>query len=119
LFIEKSGLGPRDLVRARLLKDGSIEVITGVASIGQGVETVIAQICAESLSVEIEHISVVHGQTSRLEVWLGAFVSRVTVRTGSAAQVAARALRDKILGVAAGLMQKDVGELMLIDGMVR
>src|SRR6201996_8104362 len=119
LFIEKSGLGPRDLVRARLLKDGSIEVLTGVASIGQGVETVIAQICSDVLSVEIEQISVVHGQTSRIEVGLGAFASRVTVMTGSAAQVAARALRDKILGVAAGLMQKDVGELMLIDGMVR
>ncbi|HSZ97775.1 MAG TPA: xanthine dehydrogenase family protein molybdopterin-binding subunit [Bradyrhizobium sp.] len=119
LFIEKSGLGPRDLVRARLLKDGSIEVITGVASIGQGVETVIAQICAESLSVEIEQISVVHGQTSRIEIGLGAFASRVTVMTGSAAQVAARALRDKILSVAAGLMHKDIGELMLIDGMVR
>jgi carbon-monoxide dehydrogenase large subunit len=119
LFIEKSGLGPRDLVRARLLKDGTIEVITGVASIGQGVETVIAQICAESLSVEIEQIQVVHGQTSRIETGLGAFASRVTVMTGSAAQIAARALRDKILGVSANLMQKEVGELMLIDGMVR
>jgi carbon-monoxide dehydrogenase large subunit len=94
-------------------------VITGVASIGQGVETVVAQICAESLSVEIEQIQVVHGQTSRIEIGLGAFASRVTVMTGSAAQIAARALRDKILNISAVLMQKEVGELMLIDGMVR
>jgi len=120
LFIEKSGLGPRDLVRARLRKDGSIEVITGVASIGQGVETVIAQICAEALAVEIEHIRVVHGQTSRIEVGLGAFASRVTVMTGSAAQVASQALRDKILAAAARLLQKSSTEdLRLIDGMVR
>jgi aerobic carbon-monoxide dehydrogenase large subunit len=120
LFIEKSGLGPRDLVRCRLLKDGSVEVITGVASIGQGVETVIAQICAEALSVEIEQIRVIHGQTSRIEFGLGAFASRVTVMTGSAAQIASRALRDKILTVAANLMQKnDLDELGLIDGIVR
>jgi carbon-monoxide dehydrogenase large subunit len=120
LFIEKSGLGPHDLVRARLLKDGSIEIITGVASIGQGIETVIAQICADSLSVEIEQIRVVHGQTSRIEVGLGAFASRVTVMTGSAAQIASRSLRDKILGVAATLMQKNsTEELTLINGMVR
>ena len=118
-FIEKSGLGPRDLVRARLLKDGSIEVITGVASIGQGVETVIAQICADVLSVEIEQIRVVHGQTSRIEVGLGAFASRVTVMTGSAAQIASRALRDRILGAAASLMQKQADDLTLVDGIVR
>ncbi|MCP3476737.1 xanthine dehydrogenase family protein molybdopterin-binding subunit [Bradyrhizobium sp. CCGUVB1N3] len=120
LFIEKSGLGPRDLVRARLLKDGSIEIITGVASIGQGVETIVAQICAEVLSVEIEQICVVHGQTSRIEVGLGAFASRVTVMTGSAAQIASRALRDKILAAAATLLRKDSAEdLTLVDGMVR
>jgi carbon-monoxide dehydrogenase large subunit len=119
LFIEKSGLGPHDLVRARLLKDGSIEIITGVASIGQGVETIIAQICAEVLSVEIEQISVVHGQTSRIEIGLGAFASRVTVMTGSAAQIASKALRDRILSVAAKLMHKEIDELTLADGMVR
>lgn len=120
LFIEKSGLGPRDLVRARLLKDGSIEIITGVASIGQGVETIVAQICAEVLSVEIEQISVVHGQTSRIEVGLGAFASRVTVMTGSAAQIASRALHDKILVAAATLLRKENAEdLTLLDGMVR
>lgn len=119
-FIEKSGLGPHDLVRARLLKDGSFEIITGVASIGQGVETAIAQICAETLSGPIEQISVVHGQTSRIEVGMGAFASRVTVMTGSAAKVAAEALRHRILGVASRLMDNaPIEDLSLTDGMIR
>lgn len=119
-FIEKSGLGPHDLVKARLLKDGSFEIITGVASIGQGVETVIAQICAETLSGPIEQIRVVHGQTSRIEIGMGAFASRVTVMTGSAAKVASEVLRDKIFGVASRLMDNaSVEDLSLTDGIIR
>ena len=52
MFVEKSGLGPFDTVRIEVIPDGTIEVITGVASIGQGVETVIAQICADALGVD-------------------------------------------------------------------
>src|SRR5664279_4611245 len=44
MFVEKSGLGPFDTVKIEVKSDGSIEVITGVASLGQGVETAIAQI---------------------------------------------------------------------------
>jgi len=106
-------------VQAAAAKTSAFAAITGVASIGQGVETVIAQICADVLSVEIEQISVVHGQTSRIEVGLGAFASRVTVMTGSAAQIASKALRDRILGAAASLMQKEADDLTLVDGIVR
>ena len=52
MFVEKSGLGPFDKVRIEVKPDGGVEVITGVASIGQGVETVIAQICADALGVD-------------------------------------------------------------------
>jgi carbon-monoxide dehydrogenase large subunit len=48
-FVEKSGLGPFDDVRITLGGDGTIEVITGAVSIGQGVETVMAQFCADGL----------------------------------------------------------------------
>ena len=44
MFVEKSGLGPFDKVRIEVAPSGAVEVITGVASIGQGVETAIAQI---------------------------------------------------------------------------
>ena len=52
LFVEKSGLGPFDKVRIEAKPDGAIEVVTGVASVGQGVETAMAQICADTLGVD-------------------------------------------------------------------
>ena len=67
MFVEKSGLGPFDTVKIEVKSDGSVEVITGVASIGQGVETAIAQICADALGVNYNDIKVIHGQTDRIE----------------------------------------------------
>ena len=49
MFVEKSGLGPFDGVRVTVDTSGAVEVVTGAASVGQGVETVIAQICADAL----------------------------------------------------------------------
>jgi CO/xanthine dehydrogenase Mo-binding subunit len=66
MFVEKSGLGPFDTVRIEVKPDGAIDVITGVASVGQGVETVIAQICADTLGVHYANVRVIHGQTDRI-----------------------------------------------------
>ena len=52
MFVEKSGLGPFDTVRIEIKKDG-VEVVTGNASVGQGIETVVAQICAEVLGARL------------------------------------------------------------------
>lgn len=117
-FVEKSGLGPLDRVRIALEPDGSVEIVTGVASIGQGVETAMAQICAETLAVPIESIRVIHGQTARIEVGFGAFASRVTVMTGSAVRIASEALREMLLTSAAGLLQSDRDSLSLAGGRV-
>ena len=84
MFVEKSGLGPFDKVRIEVGANGAIEVVTGVASIGQGVETAIAQICADTLGVDYAGIKVTHGQTNRIDKGLGAFASRVTVMCGEA-----------------------------------
>jgi carbon-monoxide dehydrogenase large subunit len=51
MFVEKSGLGPTDGVRVSVDGAGIVEVVTGGASLGQGFETVIAQICADALGV--------------------------------------------------------------------
>ncbi|MFZ2094265.1 MAG: xanthine dehydrogenase family protein molybdopterin-binding subunit, partial [Pseudolabrys sp.] len=96
MFVEKSGLGPFDTVRVEIKPDGKIEVITGVASIGQGVETVIAQICADTLGVDYANIRVTHGQTDRIARGMGAFASRVTVMCGEATRLAADKLRTRV-----------------------
>jgi carbon-monoxide dehydrogenase large subunit len=48
-------------VRITLGGDGTIEVITCAASVGQGVETVLAQICADGLGTGLDRIRVIHG----------------------------------------------------------
>ena len=118
IFVEKSGLGPFDGVRITVDESGGIEVVTGAASVGQGAETAIAQICAETLGVGYEKIRVIHGRTDRIPYGMGAFASRVTVMTGSATEIAARKLRAKALVVAAELLQAPAGSLTIADGRV-
>jgi CO/xanthine dehydrogenase Mo-binding subunit len=116
MFVEKSGLGPFDTVRVEVKPDGGVEVVTGVASIGQGVETVIAQICADALGVDYAGIRVTHGQTDRIDKGMGAFASRVTVMCGEATRLAATKLRDKALNHAAQLMQTTADALDIVNG---
>ena len=92
MFVEKSGLGPFDDVRVRRLDGGGVEVVTGAASVGQGMETVIAQICADVLGVDYGDVTVRHGQTDMIGRGMGAFASRVTVMTGVAVYLAATEL---------------------------
>jgi len=115
MFVEKSGLGPFDTVRVTVKPNG-IEVVTGVASVGQGVETVIAQICAETLGVDYATVDVIHGQTDRIARGMGAFASRVTVMCGEATRLASSKLRARALEAAAPLMQTEPGQLDVVNG---
>ena len=118
LFVEKSGLGPFDQVHVSVDTSGAVEVVTGAASVGQGVETVIAQICGEVLGLNYNKIRVVHGQTNRIAHGLGAFASRVTVMTGEATRIAASKVRAKAIETAAELLQAPAGALDIVDGRV-
>ena len=118
MFVEKAGLGPKDGVRIEVDASGAVEVITGGASLGQGFETVMAQVAAEVLGVDYKGLRVIHGQTDRIAHGIGAHASRATVMTASAARVAALALREKILSVAAELLQAPANALDIINGEV-
>ncbi len=118
-FIEKSGLGPFDAVRITVDTSGAVELVTGAASVGQGVETVMAQIAADGLGITPDRIRVHHGRTDMIDHGMGAFASRVTVMTGTATYAACEKLRDKALDVASALLQTPREELELADGTVR
>jgi carbon-monoxide dehydrogenase large subunit/6-hydroxypseudooxynicotine dehydrogenase subunit gamma len=118
VFVEKSGLGPFDGVRVAVDTSGLVEVVTGAASVGQGVETVVAQICADALGVDYRRVRVVHGRTDRIAFGMGAFASRVTVMTGEATRLAAVDVRAKAIEVAAELLQQEPEALDVIDGKV-
>jgi carbon-monoxide dehydrogenase large subunit/6-hydroxypseudooxynicotine dehydrogenase subunit gamma len=118
MFVEKSGLGPTDGVKISIDTSGEVEVVTGGASVGQGFETVMAQVCAEMLGVDYRCVRVIHGQTDRIAEGLGAHASRATVMTASATRVAALNVRAKALEVAAELMQTPADMLDIVDGQV-
>ena len=117
-FVEKSGLGPSDGVRIAVDPTGGIELVSGAASVGQGVETILAQICAEALGVDYRRVRVVRGRTDRIEFGNGAHASRVTVMSGSATYQAALAVRAMALETAAGLLQTTPAELSIVDGQI-
>jgi carbon-monoxide dehydrogenase large subunit/6-hydroxypseudooxynicotine dehydrogenase subunit gamma len=119
MFVEKSGLGPADGVGIEVDSSGAVELITGGASLGQGFETVMAQVCAEVLGVDYRRVRVTHGQTDRIAYGIGAHASRATVMTASATHNGAVKLRAKAIEAAAGLMQAPPDTLEIIDGKVR
>ena len=118
MYVEKSGLGPIDGVRIHVHDSGDVEVITGGASVGQGFETVVAQICADRLGVDYRKVRVIHGQTDRIEYGIGAHATRATVMTGNATAIAAEKVRAKALDMASQLLQADPGRLAIIDGKI-
>ena len=98
---------------------GQVEIVTGAASLGQGIETSLAQIGADGLGVAIDDVRVHHGQTNLIAHGMGAFASRVTVMTGSAVHIAAARLKRRVLETAAGLLQVAAEELEIVEGRVR
>jgi aerobic carbon-monoxide dehydrogenase large subunit len=115
-FIEGGGAGPKELARLVLERDGSVTVTVGSAAVGQGLETVMAQIAADSLGLTIDKVRVLHGSTTLLEDGYGAFHSRSTVLGGSAVYEAAAILLDKIRSAAATRLGCAPGEIELVDG---
>ena len=118
-FLEKSGLGPYEEAIVEVDPTGSVRVITGGASLGQGIETVLAQIAADQLSVPPEEIEVVHTDTDLLPDGVGSWASRSTVVGGSAVMLAAKATAEKALRVAAELLEASTGDLHLEASRVR
>jgi aerobic carbon-monoxide dehydrogenase large subunit len=118
MFIEKSGLGPADGVKISVDTSGAVEVITGGASLGQGFETVMAQVAADALGVDYKRCRVIHGQTDRIAYGIGAHASRATVMTASATHIAALNVRKKALDAAAELLQAPADVLDIVDGEV-
>jgi CO/xanthine dehydrogenase Mo-binding subunit len=105
MFVEKSGIGRWDYARVQLESGGKTVVYAGAASVGQGVETVLAQICAEHLGVGFDDLRVVHGDTATVPDGMGAFGSRTSALTGSAVMKASVALRARLLELAADALE--------------
>jgi xanthine dehydrogenase molybdenum-binding subunit len=103
----------------RLDDFGKVSLLTGASEIGQGSETVLAMIVAEELGVPLARIDVINSDTA-VKPWdVGVHASRTTFIAGNAALMAARALRGKLLALAASVMEEREEDLELADGLVR
>jgi len=100
-FIEGGGSGPKENARMAVEADGTISVYVGSSAVGQGIETIMAQIAADALELPLERVKVFHGSTTYLPDGVGAFGSRSTVMGGSAIVLAADALIAKFRAAAA------------------
>ncbi len=87
-------------MRVGLKADGALVLYQGAVDIGQGSNTVLAQICAETLGVSLDRLTLVTGDTGRTADAGKTSASRQTFISGRATQRAAQALRAAILRLA-------------------
>ena len=116
--VKGTGRGPFESGIVRIGRSGRISVYTGAMPMGQGIKTALAQICAEQFDVAPDSVAVAAGDTAVIPYGQGGFASRQTVTAGSAVHLAAVAVRDKALKVAAHLLEVSVSDLELRDGRI-
>ncbi len=87
---------PQSSVNIKIDRSGLVTMFSGVADLGQGCDSILAQIACEELGVSFNNIKVITGDSDLCPVDLGSYSSRVTLMMGLAAQEACRNLREKI-----------------------
>jgi aerobic carbon-monoxide dehydrogenase large subunit len=101
-YIEGGGSGPRENAALTLDARGNVVLHVGSSAIGQGLETICAQIAADALGVPLAMIaSVLHGSTSVISEGFGSYASRSTVMGGNAIVDAAENLVERVRVLAA------------------
>jgi carbon-monoxide dehydrogenase large subunit len=118
-FIEGGGSGPREHARISVEADGSVTVHVGSSAIGQGIETVMAQIAADALHLPLSRIKVLHASTTYLREGFGSYGSRATVMGGSAVIDAASNLIAALRERAAARLGVPLQDIVIADGMAR
>ena len=117
-YLEGGALGPTENARIVLRPDSQVDVYVGSSGVGQGIETVFAQITADELEIPIQRIShVFHGSTTFVKQGFGTGGSRSTVMGGSALMDAAANLKLAIRRAAAEQFACGPDEVEVIDEM--
>ena len=113
--VDGSGFVNFESARIRIDTEGRVLVHSGMTSQGQGQTTTFAQICADALGVDLDHVSVRMGDTGLLPFGRGAFASRGAIFGGNAVHEAGRRIRARILDCAGQLLQC-APDMLDIDG---
>jgi carbon-monoxide dehydrogenase large subunit len=128
-YAELTGIGSRisaapgmpintgtDTATIRIDSGGTVTASFGVASHGQGLETTLAQVVAQELGVRVGDVKVVHGDSAAVAHGTGTYASRSTVLAGGAGILAARAVREKVVKMAAHLLEVPESEIETGNG---
>jgi carbon-monoxide dehydrogenase large subunit len=110
------GVGLWESAEVRVNPTGSVEVLTGSHAHGQGHETTFAQVVADRLGIPIESVSIVHGDTDKVQFGMGTYGSRSGAVGMSALVKALDKIEAKAKKVAAHLLEAAEGDIKLADG---
>jgi carbon-monoxide dehydrogenase large subunit len=118
-FIEGGAAGPKETARLEINRDGTVSVFMGSSAVGQGVETVFAQIAADALEIPMQRIRHVHhGSTEYVSDGYGAYHSRSIVMGGSALIDATKNLHALIRAAAASRLGCEVSQVHISEDKV-
>src|SRR6185503_13796308 len=112
-YVEGTGLGPFEGADVRVDPAGTVFVHVGVSSQGQAHETTLAQIAASELSVDVDRVVVVGGDTARVGFGMGTIASRVAAVAGPAVARTAREVARRARLVAGELLECAPEDLQL------
>jgi len=110
---------PHSTVNIKIDRDGGVVVYTGASDIGQGSDTMVAQITAETLGCSLGRVKVIAADTDLTPIDIGSYSSRVTFMNGNATLRAAQDVKKQIALAAARKMNCEAGDLFFRNDTVR
>ncbi|MGO4831265.1 xanthine dehydrogenase family protein molybdopterin-binding subunit, partial [Rhizobiaceae sp. 2RAB30] len=114
-----AGVGLWESAEVRVNAVGTVEVLTGSHSHGQGHETTFAQLVADRFGVPIDSVSIVHGDTDKVQMGMGTYGSRSGAVGMSAIVKALDKVEAKAKKIAAHLMEADEGDIVIENGALK
>jgi carbon-monoxide dehydrogenase large subunit len=117
-FVECSGGGPKENARLALEADGTVSIFTGCSMIGQGLQTALTQLAADTMGIGMDHIQVHNASTEDLAEGFGTFASRGAIRGGNAVVDGARNFMEELMRFAAEVIGRATNDLHWQDGAI-
>lgn len=114
-----AGVGLWESAEVRVNAAGTIEVLTGSHSHGQGHETTFAQLVNQRFGVPIDSVSIVHGDTDKVQMGMGTYGSRSGAVGMSAVAKALDKVEAKAKKIAAHLLEADEGDIVIENGALK
>ena len=114
-----AGVGLWESAEVRVNPVGTIEILTGSHSHGQGHETTFAQLVAERFGLPVDNVQVIHGDTDKVQFGMGTYGSRSGAVGMSAIHKALDKVEAKAKKIAAHLLEADEGDIVIENGEVK